>query len=65
MWLQNGAGTVAVNLDQAERFVPISDGSVDVYYNGTSVNVAGIGTDAASAAEAMRRITQAVDPADY
>lgn len=68
MWLKNSSGDLAVNLSQALYWVANTDGSVSFYKepgSSTPVTVAGVGTDAASAAEAMRRITRTVDPADY
>ena len=67
LWLLYAGGLGGVNLAQVRRWVANTDGSVDVYPVGDSspTTVAGVGTDAASAAEAMRRITQALDPADY
>jgi hypothetical protein len=66
-WLVTNSGNGAINLAQVRRWNALSDGSVDVLLVGdsTAVNVPGVGTDQASATEAMRRITQAVDPADY
>jgi hypothetical protein len=65
-WLQSSGGLVGTNLDQVRQWVANNDGSVTFTgVSGDTFNVSGIGTDQASAAEAMRRITQAVDPADY
>jgi hypothetical protein len=65
-WLQSSGGLVGTNLDQVRQWVANNDGSVTfTTVSGGTFDVPGIGTDQASAAEAMRRITQAVDAADY
>ena len=66
-WLATNSGNGAVNLTQVRRWTSLTDGSVDLLLVGDSntVNVPGVGTDQASASEAMRRITQPVDPADF
>lgn len=65
--MQSSGGAVGTNLDLVYRWVANSDGSVDLSVAGigSALNVPGVGTDAATAAEVMRRLTQTADPADY
>lgn len=66
-WIQSSGGVVGTNLAHVYRWTANTNGSVDLELLGlgSPLNIPGIGTDEASAAEAMRRLTQTVDPADF
>lgn len=67
-WIKDSAGTSAFNLDLVRSWTANTNGSVTLSFSDSSSadrTVAGIGTDEASAAEAMRRLTDVLDPAEY
>lgn len=67
-WIQSSGGVVGTNLDLVRSWVANSNGSVTLTFSDSTSGdrtIPGVGSDEASAAEAMRRLTDTVNPADY